>query len=109
MLNFLCIAGLGPKDGALAAAAAAERAGGAALEARMAAEAARACSSGAAADGGALWTLADGDPDPSPVSKSRGRAGAGPCGRFDLEERLREARQAAQRLTALMEASADAC
>ena len=75
----------------------------------MAAEAARAGGSSAAPDAGALWTLADGDPDPSPVPMSRGWAGAGPGGRFDLEERLREARQAAQRLTVLMEASADAC
>jgi hypothetical protein len=92
-----------PGGAALAAALAAERRSGGLLTARMARE---------ADDAGGGWgapaaQLEDGldmagagaDPDPE----------VAPSMRFDLEQRLRDAREAAQRLTARMQASADSC
>lgn len=69
-------------------------------------------SSGAAADGGALWTLADGNPNPSPVSKLLGRAGTGWVAGLTWRTGCVGRGRPAQWLTALMGAlgaGADAC
>jgi len=96
--------GGGSGGGALATALAAERRSGGLLTARMARE---------ADDASGGW----GAPAAQRMGDSLEAAGAGAesdpeaahSERFDLEQRLRDAREAAQRLTARMQASADSC